>query len=64
MERVGVDLDDLTRGWSELSAEPIEVISIPGYHETLMLEPYVQILAESLRSCLKRLDPLLTLRNE
>jgi amino acid adenylation domain-containing protein len=54
MERMGVDLNDLTRGWSELSAEPIEVIRIPGYHETLMLEPYVQKLAESLRSYLNQ----------
>jgi amino acid adenylation domain-containing protein len=54
MQHAGVDLNDHTFGWSEFSAEPIEVIFVPGYHETLMLEPYVQTLAERLRWCLDR----------
>ena len=57
MQHAGVDLNDHTFGWSEFSAEPIEVIFVPGYHETLMLEPNVQTLAERLRLCLDRSEP-------
>jgi hypothetical protein len=54
MQHTGVDLNDNTFGWSEFSAEPIEVVFIPGYLEILMLEPHVRTLAERLRACLDR----------
>ena len=48
----GIDPNDQTLGWQELSNEPVEVIEIPGHHEVICNEPFVQSLAASLRTCL------------
>ena len=43
---------DLTKGWSQLSAEPVEVYKVLGDHFTVLDPPHVQGLAEKLRACL------------
>ncbi|GAB4212335.1 MAG: hypothetical protein OHK0022_48020 [Roseiflexaceae bacterium] len=49
---------DETRGWRQVSGEPIEVHTMPGQHVTLMSEPYVRTVAQVLRGCLEqRLPP-------
>ena len=47
----GIDLQDQTLGWRELSSEPVEVIEIPGHHEVMCHEPFVQSVAASLSTC-------------
>ena len=47
---------DPTLGWAELSAEPVESHPVPGYHAALMFEPYVQVLAERLGSCIDKAE--------
>jgi amino acid adenylation domain-containing protein len=37
-------------GWSSLATEGVEVLEIPGNHETLAREPHVAVLASTLRS--------------
>jgi hypothetical protein len=39
-------------GWDRLSPHPIDIHIIPGYHETMVFEPYVGVLAERLRTCI------------
>ncbi|UFZ08166.1 amino acid adenylation domain-containing protein [Bradyrhizobium ontarionense] len=39
-------------GWSAVSSRPVRVFRVPGDHVTMMNEPHVGVLAESLRSCL------------
>ena len=41
-------------GWEVLSSHPIEIHVVPGHHDTLMSEPNVRELAESLRACLNQ----------
>ena len=43
---------DPTKGWSELSTQPVAVHIVPGNHETMGLEPNVQMLAARLQSCI------------
>ena len=45
---------DPALGWGELSSEPVNVHMVPGYHETLCQEPYVQVLAGLLRACIAK----------
>ncbi len=49
-----VSAEDPTRGWGGLASEGVEVYHLPGYHETLTLEPHVRDLAEILRGCIAR----------
>lgn len=49
----GLDPHDHTLGWRELSSEPVSVMEIPGHHEVMCQEPYVQPLAASLSTCLE-----------
>ncbi len=49
----GLDPHDETLGWQELSAEPVVVIEIPGHHNVICQEPFVQSLADSLHTCLE-----------
>jgi thioesterase domain-containing protein len=49
------DFDDPTLGWSNVSTQPVEVYTVPGTHETMVLEPHVRFLAERLKSCLDTL---------
>jgi thioesterase domain-containing protein len=44
---------DPTLGWSGLAAEGVEVYSVPGSHQQMILEPYVSVLAAQLK---RRLD--------
>jgi amino acid adenylation domain-containing protein len=41
-----------TLGWSAVSVHPVRIIWVAGDHVTMMNEPHVGSLAESLRSCL------------
>ncbi|MBV9388050.1 MAG: hypothetical protein JOZ78_16640 [Chroococcidiopsidaceae cyanobacterium CP_BM_ER_R8_30] len=43
---------DSALGWGSLVAGGLEIQLVPGYHNTLMKEPYVPILAERLKACL------------
>jgi amino acid adenylation domain-containing protein len=43
---------DPTKGWSELSTQPVEVYIVPGNHETMGLEPNVKMLAARLQTCI------------
>jgi amino acid adenylation domain-containing protein len=43
---------DPTKGWSELSTQPVEVHIVPGNHETMGLDPNVKMLAARLQSCI------------
>ncbi|MEA2562152.1 MAG: hypothetical protein QOH06_3656 [Acidobacteriota bacterium] len=51
---IGVDVEDRTRGWDELSTRPVEVHPVPGYHATILTLPNVRILAALLKKCLDR----------
>ena len=46
--------EDLTRGWSALSALPVEVQTIDTYHDLLMTEPHVGQLAERLSGAIEQ----------
>jgi thioesterase domain-containing protein/acyl carrier protein len=46
------DASYATRGWDELSAEPVKVYHVPGKHSTICMEPQVQVLAARLKACL------------
>ncbi|NES46062.1 SDR family NAD(P)-dependent oxidoreductase, partial [Moorena sp. SIO2C4] len=46
-------LEDPTWGWGEISAQPVTIHKIPGNHFTMMREPNVGVLAQTLRTCLE-----------
>ena len=46
--------DDPSDGWAQLASRPVEVHEVPGYHAGLIFDPYVQVLAERLRSSIDR----------
>jgi thioesterase domain-containing protein len=48
----GVDVRDPMRGWDKLSAKPVDLHYVPGYHATMVFEPNVRALAEQLNECL------------
>ncbi|HEX3555462.1 MAG TPA: amino acid adenylation domain-containing protein [Thermoanaerobaculia bacterium] len=49
----GVDiLSDPARGWDKLSTEPLEIHTLRCHHETLLVAPHVEVLAEMLRTML------------
>ena len=45
---------DSTMGWCNFSCNPVDVHFVPGNHFTLMAEPYVQVLAERLKTCIEQ----------
>jgi thioesterase domain-containing protein len=45
---------DPTRGWAELSTEPVDIYHVSGNHTTICLEPHVHLLAERLKACLDK----------
>ena len=49
---------DPAMGWGELSPEPVEVITVPGNHNTLMAEPHVAELARVVSACLGASEPV------
>ena len=42
--------------WIPVSSEPIEVHTVSGNHNTIVVEPYVQSLAAQLQQCLDKAD--------
>lgn len=53
LARIGLDASDQTLGWGQL-VQSVSVMDIPGHHDVICLEPYVQTLAEKLASCLEK----------
>ncbi len=43
------ELNNPTLGWNELSSQPVEIISAPGEHYTMLSLPHVQFLKEQLK---------------
>jgi thioesterase domain-containing protein len=41
------------RGWGELAQGGLEIHDVPGFHESIFQEPYVEALAQQLQICLK-----------
>ncbi|HEY0762325.1 MAG TPA: amino acid adenylation domain-containing protein [Pyrinomonadaceae bacterium] len=54
MERAGVDAQDPAYGWSGYSAGPVDIHWVPGHHDRMCEEPYVQGLAAALQASLER----------
>ncbi len=44
--------DDPLLGWEGLATGGLEVHEVPGYHASMIAEPYIRILASELRTCL------------
>jgi thioesterase domain-containing protein/malonyl CoA-acyl carrier protein transacylase/acyl carrier protein len=57
-QEAGVDYFESTFGWSSFSTEPVDVERVPGYHETMLQEPHVQVLAQRLKACLAKAEML------
>jgi amino acid adenylation domain-containing protein len=49
LAEAGYELGDPTKGWQRFAAQPIEVIEVPGMHETLLQPPAVHALAQRLK---------------
>jgi thioesterase domain-containing protein/acyl carrier protein len=45
-------------GWFELSSQPLKIYPSPGDHYTMLTKPYVETLAEQLRTCLDIAHPI------
>ena len=53
-EKDSVDeFSPLNESWQKFSTQPIETYVVPGYHDTILDEPNVQILAGYLQNCLE-----------
>ncbi len=50
------ELDDPTRGWGAFATGGVEVHTVPGTHSTIVQMPYVETLAEFLRTCLAQAE--------
>jgi thioesterase domain-containing protein len=48
--QAGVDIHDPAYGWGTLSTQPVEVFDVPGNHDQMCYEPYVQVLAKRMRA--------------
>ena len=44
------------RGWGRVATGGVEVHVIPGDHEALVEEPYVEVLAEALGACITQAE--------
>jgi amino acid adenylation domain-containing protein len=53
-EQSGVDMNDPTLGWGQLSSESVEVYDVPGGHEQIVYEPHVRVLAKRLREAIAK----------
>lgn len=52
-------LEDAKLGWSELTADEVEVYYIPSFHRSILLDPKkAQMLAKSLNNCLNKISNL------
>ena len=47
---------DQTWGWSQFSSQPVDAQILPGNHTTILKEPHVQVLAETLKFCLEQVS--------
>ncbi|MEH2191209.1 MAG: condensation domain-containing protein [Nostoc sp.] len=47
--RDSVEENNLTLGWDELSSEPVEIITVPGDHYTMLSLSHIQTLKERLK---------------
>ncbi|MGD1702261.1 amino acid adenylation domain-containing protein [Dapis sp. BLCC M229] len=47
---------DETWGWSQFSSLPVDVHILSGNHSTMLREPHVQVLAETLKLCLEQFN--------
>jgi len=48
-DRVMFDLHDPTLGWDKLTDVPIQVLPVSGFHEMIVREPHVRVLAKQMR---------------
>jgi glutamate-1-semialdehyde aminotransferase/thioesterase domain-containing protein/acyl carrier protein len=44
--------EDPSWGWRKLSSQPVEIVTVPGNHYTMLAKPHVQVLAEKLQAYL------------
>jgi amino acid adenylation domain-containing protein len=49
---LGIDIHDPVRGWDKLTSRPVRVFRLPGFHETILQSPQVEVLADYIRTCL------------
>ncbi|MDJ0509934.1 MAG: AMP-binding protein [Crocosphaera sp.] len=45
---------NMSFGWEQLTSSSVDFTSVPGDHITMMLEPNVKLLADSLKMCLEK----------
>lgn len=57
VERLQLDYQSPSFAWDKLSTEPVEIFKVPGNHSEMVNEPYVQVLAEHLSTCIARQMP-------
>jgi len=43
-------------GWEAFSSRPVNVVAVPGDHDSMVELPHVQVLAEQLTSCILHID--------
>lgn len=48
-DRVMFDLHDPTLGWDKLTDVPVQVLPVTGFHEMIVREPHVRVLAKQMR---------------
>lgn len=41
-------------GWKGLATGGVEICDVPGEHETMFQEPHVHVLAETMKSCIRK----------
>jgi amino acid adenylation domain-containing protein len=54
-QNVAANLTDSAQGWQKLSTQTVEVIFVPGDHQTMIALPNVQILAEQVKIYLDKI---------
>ena len=55
---------DETLGWSEIAAGGVEVVFVPGTHESMFKEPYLNVFGEKLQEALEEIDDAAQSGNE
>ena len=53
--RVEMNMDEPTLGWGRYSSTPIDVYDTPGDHYSMLRQPHVKGLAETLKGCFEKL---------
>jgi thioesterase domain-containing protein len=41
-------------GWDQLSTKPLVIENVPGYHVTMVEEPYAKVLGAKLRAAIDK----------